>query len=79
MWQQLKRPSRLYKKYLAVRGESHIDFNNDARGWATIRKVLDFESSCIVICVSYIYLIIETDQKLKLWARVPIAVSHIYR
>ena len=36
--------------------------HNDARGWVAItndalkfRKVVEFESSCIVICFSYIY------------------------
>ena len=75
--------------------------HNDARGWGAItndtlkfRKVIEFERSCIAICFSYIYLIIDgkvnfsfkkADQKLKLWAGIPIAVSscpaaaHMYR
>ena len=64
------------------------------------RKVIEFESSCTVIFFSYIYLIIDgkrsfineksrvipdINHRLKLWARVPAAVSsrpgasHMYR
>ena len=53
------------------------------------RKVIKFESSCIVTCFSHVYLInqrwkkniyqlrkqLKTNQRLKLWVRVPIAVS----
>ena len=47
--------------------------HNDARGWAAItsdtlkfRKVIDFKSSYIVICFSYIYLIIDEKDHLSI-------------
>ena len=57
------------------KGESYIDFRAQCvimmlageGGWGVaitndflkFRKVIEFESSCILICVSYIYLIID--------------------
>ena len=44
-------------------------YHNDARGWGAItndvlkfKKVIEFESSCIVIYLSYIYLIIDVKR-----------------
>ena len=52
-----------------IMGESHIDFRKQrvimtlAGGregtFSTFGKVIEFESSCIVICLSYTYLIID--------------------
>ena len=69
----LKNVHKDVTKYLLLRGESYIDF--DPHGWEEgwgggrwvamtndvlkFRKVFEFESSCIVICFSYIYLIIN--------------------
>ena len=60
-----------------LRGESHIDFRTQcvivtraggggggiANDVWKFRKVIEFESSCIVICVSYIYLVVIDGKK----------------
>ena len=57
--------------FMMPRAESHIDFRTQCVimtlvGWGAITndvlkfiKVIEFESSCIIICFSYIYLIID--------------------